>query len=41
VPEYGVCGKGCDFEPLISEELFYRVQAVLAVVCEYCATAAS
>ena len=25
VPEYGVRGKRGDFEPLISEELFYRV----------------
>jgi site-specific DNA recombinase len=30
VPEYGVRAKRGDFEPLISEELFYRVQAVLA-----------
>ena len=30
VPEYGVRNKRGDFEPLISEELFYRVQAVLA-----------
>jgi len=30
VPEYGVRGKRGDFEPLISEELFYRVQAVLS-----------
>lgn len=30
VPEYGVRGKGGDFEPLISEELFYRVQAILS-----------
>jgi DNA invertase Pin-like site-specific DNA recombinase len=30
VPEYGVRGKRGDFEPLISEDLFYRVQAVLA-----------
>ena len=29
VPEYGVRGKRGDFEPLISEDLFYRVQAVL------------
>ncbi|MCA1584504.1 MAG: recombinase family protein [Acidobacteria bacterium] len=28
VPEYGVRGKRGDFEPLISEELFYRVQAI-------------
>jgi hypothetical protein len=30
VPEYGVRGKRADFEPLISEELFYRAQAVLS-----------
>lgn len=30
VPEYGVRGKRGDFEPLISEDLFCRVQAVLA-----------
>ena len=30
VPEYGVRGKQGDFEPLISEELFYRVQAILS-----------
>ena len=30
VPEYGVRAKRGDFEPLISEDLFYRVQAVLA-----------
>ncbi len=30
VPEYGVRGKRGDFEPLISEDLFYRAQAVLA-----------
>ena len=30
VPEYGVRGKPGDFEPLISEELFYRVQAILS-----------
>ena len=30
VPEYGVRGKRGDFEPLISEDLFYRVQAVLS-----------
>jgi site-specific DNA recombinase len=30
VPEYGVRGKRGDFEPLISEELFYRVQATLS-----------
>jgi site-specific DNA recombinase len=28
VPEYGVRGKRGDFEPLIPEELFYRVQAI-------------
>jgi hypothetical protein len=28
--EYGVRGKRGDFEPLISEDLFYRVQAVLS-----------
>ena len=30
VPEYGVRGKRGDFEPLISEQLFYRVQAILS-----------
>ena len=30
VPDYGVRGKRGDFEPLISEDLFYRVQAVLS-----------
>jgi hypothetical protein len=30
VPEYGARAKRGDFEPLISEDLFYRVQAVLA-----------
>jgi hypothetical protein len=30
VPEYGVRSKRGDFEPLISEELFYRVQSVLS-----------
>jgi site-specific DNA recombinase len=30
VPEYGVRGKRGDFTPLISEELFYRVQAILS-----------
>ena len=30
VPEYGVRAKRSDFEPLISEDLFYRVQAVLS-----------
>jgi hypothetical protein len=30
VPEYGVRAKRGDFDPLISEDLFYRVQAVLA-----------
>ena len=30
VPEYRVRGKRGDFEPLISEDLFYRVQAVLS-----------
>lgn len=30
VPEYGVRGKRGDFEALISEDLFYRVQAVLS-----------
>jgi hypothetical protein len=29
VPEYGVRGKRDDFEPLISEDLFYRAQAVV------------
>ena len=28
MPEYGVRGKSGDFEPLISEDLFYRAQAV-------------
>jgi hypothetical protein len=30
VPEYGVRGKRGDFEPLISEDLVYRVHAVLS-----------
>jgi DNA invertase Pin-like site-specific DNA recombinase len=30
VPEYGVRGKRGDFEPLISENLFYQVQTVLS-----------
>jgi hypothetical protein len=30
VTEYGVRGKRGDFEPLISEDLFYRVQAILS-----------
>jgi site-specific DNA recombinase len=30
VPEYGVRDKRGDFEPLISKELFYRVQAILS-----------
>jgi site-specific DNA recombinase len=30
VTEYGVRGKRGDFEPLTSEDLFYRVQAVLS-----------
>jgi hypothetical protein len=30
VPAYGVRAKHGDFEPLISEDLFYRVQAVLS-----------
>ena len=30
VPEYGVRAKRGDFEPLISEELFYRAQSVLS-----------
>src|SRR5262249_31587245 len=30
VPEYGVRGKRGDFDPLISEELFFQVQAVLS-----------
>jgi len=30
VPEYGVRARRGDFEPLISEELFYRVQSVLS-----------
>ena len=33
VPEYGVRGKRGDFEPLISEDLFYRVQAVFLADC--------
>ena len=30
VPEFGVRGKRGDFDPLVSEELYYRVQAVLS-----------
>jgi hypothetical protein len=30
VPEYGVRAKRGDFEPLIAEDLFYRVQAILS-----------
>ena len=30
VPEYRVRAKRGDFEPLISEDLFYRVQSVLS-----------
>ena len=30
VPEYGVRNKRGDFEPLIGEELFYRIQAILS-----------
>jgi DNA invertase Pin-like site-specific DNA recombinase len=30
VPEYGVRGQRGDFEPLISEDLFYRVKAILS-----------
>ena len=30
VPEYGVRAKRGDFEPLISEDLFYRVLSVLS-----------
>ena len=30
VPEYGVRAKRGDFQPLLSEDLFYRVQAVLS-----------
>jgi hypothetical protein len=30
VPEYGVRGRRGDFEPLVSEELFYSVQAILS-----------
>jgi hypothetical protein len=30
VPEYGVRGKRGDVEPLISEELFHRVQGILS-----------
>jgi site-specific DNA recombinase len=30
VPEYGVRAKRGDFEPLTSEDLFYRVQAILS-----------
>ena len=33
VPEYGVRAKRGDFEPLISEALFYRVQACWPVGC--------
>ena len=33
VPEYGVCAKRGDFEPLISEDLFYRVQAIRSGAC--------
>jgi hypothetical protein len=29
VPEYGVHSKRGDFEPLIDEKLFYRVQGIL------------
>jgi hypothetical protein len=30
VPEYGVRNKRGDFEPVLSEEIFFRVQAVLS-----------
>ena len=30
MPEYGVRARRGDFEPLISEDLFYRAQAVLS-----------
>jgi hypothetical protein len=30
VPDYGVRGKRGDFEPLVSEDLFYQVQAVMS-----------
>ncbi len=30
VPEYGVRGRRGDFEPLVPEDLFYRVQAILS-----------
>jgi len=30
VPEYGVRGRRGDYEPLVTEELFYRVQAILS-----------
>ena len=30
VPEYGVRGRRGDVEPLVSEDLFYRVQAILS-----------
>ena len=30
VPQYGVRAKRGDFDPLISEDLFYQVQAVLS-----------
>ena len=29
VPEYGVCARRGDFEPLMPEDLFHRVQAVI------------
>ena len=30
VPEYGARGGRGDYEPLVTEELFYRVQAILS-----------
>jgi hypothetical protein len=35
VPEYGVRNKRGDFEPLISEQLFYRVQAIVWPCAEH------
>ena len=32
VPDYGVRAKRGDFEPLISEDLFYRVRALLRIL---------
>ena len=33
MPEYGVRAKRGDFEPLISEELFYRARRFCRAVC--------